>query len=268
MQEKKFQEAAIFEHQFWLQVLGDHARFIFDSLAPTEIQYIHRAQFYITIFDQLLESSRKPLTEEQLMILTNDAYYYAQEIRTFKLEIIKMHLVSDIKIQLPPTFLNHMVNEVEEYIRILGFLMLKQIPQNHPVFLHLLWLLDAAGHASAISGDLDMVEKRLIEKSETFLEHFEEYYIKSIEIAGYMRSCVDRSPSLDRFNKQVEIEMTQFKNFLKELEQLELSNKVLGTLFPLLLDHMYREECYYLIKLAENSNVKMPDCDPTKPRVD
>jgi hypothetical protein len=32
-------------------------------------------------------------------------------------------------------------------------------------------------------------------------------------------------------------------------------------------DHMAREECYYLMKLAESTEVvKAPYCDPTKPR--
>ena len=45
-------------------------------------------------------------------------------------------------------------------------------------------------------------------------------------------------------------------------------NKVLSTLTPLMPDHMLREECYYLIKLAQSSEVRMPDCDPTRPRVE
>lgn len=31
-----FAEAASFEHRFWLQILGDHVRFINDSLAESE----------------------------------------------------------------------------------------------------------------------------------------------------------------------------------------------------------------------------------------
>jgi len=268
LHEKSFKEVAIFEHQFWLQVLGDHARFIFDSLSPREIEYIQRAQYFIVTFDNLLCEAKKPLDDEQLMILTNQAYVNAQEIRIFKLEIIKMHLVGDISIQLPPTFINHMVNEVEEYIRVLSYLLTNQIAPVHPIYLHLLWLIDAAGHASAISGNLDMVEKKLIETSDKFIEDFEDFYIKSVELAGYMRTCLGNFPAMDRFNNQVEIEITIFQKFLKELEQLEISSKLLGTLFPLLLDHMYREECYYLVKLAESSNVEMPDCDPREPRTE
>ena len=42
----------------------------------------------------------------------------SEEIRMFKLSLIKEHLVGKIKISLSPTFINHMVNEVEEAIRL------------------------------------------------------------------------------------------------------------------------------------------------------
>jgi hypothetical protein len=30
------EEEALFEHRFWLQILGDHARFILNALSPKE----------------------------------------------------------------------------------------------------------------------------------------------------------------------------------------------------------------------------------------
>ena len=261
--------AVLFEHRFWLQVLGDHARFIKDSLSPDERDEIQSAEYFINIFDQLLIQARQPLTDVKIDALNREAFRYAKEIRAFKLDLIKQHLVGDIKIELPPTFLNHMVNEVDEYLRVLGYLMQNQaLPVSHPVHHHLIWLLDAAGHASAITGSLDMVEKRLMETSDTFNQHFEEYYIKAVEMAGYMRTSLKQFPALSRFNFQVEAEIVYFKLFLRELLEMEMSNKVLSTLSPLMPDHMLREECYYLIKLAQSSEVKMPDCDPTRPRVE
>ena len=44
--------------------------------------------------------------------------------------------------------------------------------------------------------------------------------------------------------------MLHFKEFLKELKDSIIENKVLGTLNPLVMDHMYREESYYLTKLS------------------
>ncbi|ABR50729.1 conserved hypothetical protein [Alkaliphilus metalliredigens QYMF] len=263
-----YENVALFEHQFWLQVLGDHARFILNALSPEEREEIQRAQYFIHIFDQLLEESRKSPRGSALSKLTDQAYGCAQEIRTFKLHLIKRHLVGKIEIGLPPTFLNHMVNEVEEYLRILCFLSMKQIPITQPIHYHMVWLLDAAGHSAGIMGDLDMVEKELIRKSGKFTQRFEEFYIKAVEIAGYTRTTLDQFPAFTRFNYQVEGELLLFKKFLRELEALELNQKVLGTLSALMLDHMAREECYYLTKLAQVTEVKEPKCDPTKARTE
>lgn len=62
------------------------------------------------------------------------------------------------------------------------------------------------------------------------------------------------------------MEMKLFQIFLHELEEMRMNNELLGVLTPLMADHMSREECYYLMKLSEVSDVKTPDCYPTRPR--
>ena len=47
-------QVALFEHRFWLQILGDHSRFILNALSPTETKEIQIAENFIPIFDQLL----------------------------------------------------------------------------------------------------------------------------------------------------------------------------------------------------------------------
>lgn len=265
----KSKSPALFEHRFWLQVLGDHARFILNTLSPKEHEEIERANCFIHAFDQLLQQSRKNLTDSEILTLNHQANQYAQEIRTYKLHLTKKHLLGEISISLPPTFINHMVNEVEEYLRILGYLLKGEAPPKQPaVHYHLVWLLDAAGHAAAITGNLDMVEKKLISVSQTFTNDFENFYIKAVEMAGYMRTNLSDFPALQRFNKDVEWEILLFKKFLRELEEMELDAKVLSTFSPLMADHMAREECYYLLKLSEVSEVELPECDPTKPRTE
>ena len=119
---KTFQEEALFELHFWLQILGDHGRFIHDSLAPSETEKIKTARYFITQFDQLLATSRGSLNEGALLDLLRKSLAISEEIRSFKLVLIKEHLVGKIKISLPPTFINHMVNEVEEAIRLFAVL--------------------------------------------------------------------------------------------------------------------------------------------------
>jgi len=261
---KDFQSAAIFEHRFWLQVLGDHGRFIRDALAPTEKKEIDTATYFIYTFDRLLQS----VEATDLVQLSKKADEEAKKIRAFKLELIEKMLVGKITIQFTPSFINHMVNEVEEYIQVLEYLKKSQIPPIfHELHHHLVWLLDAAGHAGTISDNLDRTEKQLKEKSVRYTKHFEDFYLKAVEMAGYLRTNLTTFPALERMNTEVSLEMKLFMGFLDELEEMELSKKVLGAIAPLMADHMYREECYYLTKVAESTGVQQPNCDPGKPRI-
>lgn len=262
---KTYEEAAAFEHQFWLQILGDHARFILDSLAVKEKEAIEQAMKYKQVFDTLLKKSRE---QDDLLALTLEAEEYTKEFRQFKLSLIERHLVGKITIHLSPSFLNHMVNELEEYLLVLSYLKRKEKPPIfHELHHHLLWLLDAAGHAGAISDTLDRAEKKLKQKSDVFTKDFEEFYLKAVELSGYLRANVDSFPALTKMNNDVELEIELFRGFLAEIEEMELSNKNLSTFSALMADHMMREECYYLMKVAEAANTELPSCDPTKPRL-
>lgn len=266
---KTYEEASEFELRFWLQVLGDHARFIHGALAQEEKEELDRAARYIQAFDGLLSLTRSDSSVPSLVELNKAAYQNAQDIRFFKLHLLQRHLAGTIKINLPPTFLNHMVNEAEEALSVMHYLQAGQIPpQQEAIHHHLVWLQDAFGHSAAISAEVDPAEKGVKETSEAFTKQFEAFYLKAIELAGYMRTGLRQFPALRRFNKQVELEMLIFGKFLDELKEMRLTKELLGTLLPLMADHMAREECYYLTKLSWVSEVAPPDCDPGKPRTE
>jgi hypothetical protein len=255
---------ARFEHRFWLQILGDHSRFIYEALAPVQKEEIEIASTFIRVFDTLLNRAKS----SDLEPLTIEAESEVIKLREFKLELLRKHLIGKIKIHLPPTFINHMVNELEEYLRILKHLKAGQVPPiYHELHHHLLWLLDAAGHSDAISSNLDGVERKLREKSKAFTKTFDNFYLKAVELAGYLRTNLASFPALTKMNVDSQLEIKLFQNFLLEIEELRLSKKALGTFAPLMADHMYREECYYLMKLAESANLDPPNCDPAKPRL-
>ena len=111
---------------------------------------------------------------------------------------------------------------------------------------------------------MDPVEKQLKEKSDQYTKHFEDFYLKAVEMAGYLRTQLITFPALEKMNVDVNLEMKLFNHFLHELE---LSAQALGTFPPLMADHMSREECYYLTKLAESTNLTLPNCHSTKPRL-
>ncbi|MET3697153.1 hypothetical protein SAMN05877753_10554 [Bacillus oleivorans] len=263
---KTFKESAVFEHLFWLQVLGDHARFILDSLPEKQKGDIEISIYFKNEYDRLLTMVQHQVYPS-LEALTAEAEKLTEEFREFKLSIIRRHVSGKIRIHLSPTFINHMVNELEEYLLIISYLKNGEAPPIfHELHHHLVWLLDAAGHAGAISDTLDAVEKRLKEKSDKYTKHFEQFYLKAVELTGYLRANIDSFPALERMNHDVKLEIELFKLFLHEIEELELTEQILGTFAGLMADHMAREECYYLMKIAESTGSEEPDCDPTVPR--
>lgn len=268
MKFNNIKEMTLFEHQFWLQILGDHSRFILNSLSSNEEDLIEQAKRFVQIFDDLLEIARELPSEDDFQSLNNSAYENAMKLREFKLSLINKHITNKINISLPPTFINHMVNELEEYLFNLLNLMGGNSSFTVPIHLHLLWLPDGSGHAASIASDLDSTEKDLIKLSEEYSKKFDHLYLKSIEYNGYTRTGTCDFNALKALNFDSADSMTSFKNFLKELQEAVAENKVLGRLTPLILDHMFREECYYLTKLSMVSEVSEPECDPREPRVE
>ena len=106
---------------------------------------------YINQYDQLLGQARmKEVTN--LAQLNKQAYDLTANLREYKLNLLDRVLFGQIKLGLTPTFINHMVNELEEYFKILIVLMEgKPVPKYAPLHHDLLWLTDAAGHAAIIA---------------------------------------------------------------------------------------------------------------------
>lgn len=267
MRNSDFREAALFENRFWLQIFGDHSRFIHNALSPNQLEEIKKAKYFIEVFDRLLRIAHEISSEKEIEELIIASKKATLELRLFKLDILSNQLIGKIEIALPPTFFNHMLNELEEYLLVLELLKKGQNTLISPLHLHIQWLSDGTGHADSILTNLDMTEKLLRMKSKEFSKVFKNMYLRSIEYKGFTRTGVHEFPALLRLNLEAEHEMDRFKEFLLELRDGIISKKVLGTIYPLMPDHMYREECYYLTKLAQVSNIKMPDCDPTKKRV-
>jgi hypothetical protein len=249
--------------------MGDHARFIFFSLAPTETEYILTAQEFIITFDELLQQSHEQLSQNDIFQLNQNAFNTLCRLREFKLELLRMSITSDLKSHLPPTFINDMLNELEEYQLILNAFLKGQSPLFHPLHYHILWLTDAIGHAATITSTLDPIEKEMIAKAYDYEMQFNDLYFKAFIMNGYLRTQLKQFPSLERLNNEANVRITDFMEFLENLRDQRTDQKILGTLMPLMADHMSREECYYLWKLSQTTEtIRKPDCDPARPRVE
>ncbi|MFC5451762.1 DUF2935 domain-containing protein [Paenibacillus aestuarii] len=264
-----YEEPALDELRFWLQVLGDHARFIHHALTSDEGEEMERARCFIQTLDHLLEVAQGNPGTAALTSLNRQSYLKAQELRAFKLHLLERHVTGTIGLNLPPAFLNHMVNEAEEALRVMGFLLNHEVPPSpSPLQLHLLWLQDAYGHAAAIEDNLDLTEHRRKEMSRHFIVQFKDFYIKAVEFAQFLRTNVQQFPALSRLNKEADLEMTLFIEFLRELEEQCLTYETLGTLTPLMADHMLREELYYLKKLSQVAGTRKPSSQAKAPRIE
>lgn len=263
-----FKQDALFEHSFWLQVLGDHARFILETLASVEREDIQKAEYFKEKYDSMLNGLRS-IPENELLTFTRNVKKLTAHFREYKLSLIRKHLTGQIKINMTPTFINHMVNELEEYLNIISYLEKGEKPPIfHELHHHLLWLVDAAGHAGTINDRMDSVERDIKYQSAAFTKKFQDFYLKAVELTGYLRTNLHKFPALEKMNKDVKLEMKLFRMFLEELEELDLTEQVLGTFSALMADHMAREECYYLMKLAESTQTEPPECNPAKKRVE
>lgn len=82
-----------------------------------------------------------------------------------------------------------------------------------------------------------------------------------------MRTQLTDFPAFRRLHKEVDLEMKLFIAFQNELLEMELTAEVLDRISPLMPDHMMREECYYLTKLAQLGLIPNPECQAEKPRI-
>ncbi len=145
----------------------------------------------------------------------------------------------------------------------------QEIPPKSPVHHHLLWVLDAEGHAESVYCGLDASQTNLRKTAKSYMELWDKKYNEAVEFAGFLRTGLPTFPSLGEFDNDVASEMFAFKDYLEVLKKKIIEAKSIGILSPLVPDHMAREECYYLYQLyrSDPDNVSNPKCDPTRPRV-
>ncbi|MEI6102018.1 MAG: DUF2935 domain-containing protein, partial [Eubacteriales bacterium] len=145
----------IFENRFWIRIMLDHLYIIMDALNYKEQQEHEIAQSMVKNFNEMLVRSWDSLSDTQLKKLNEDAYKATQELRKFKLHLLNRQLTQTIGMVQTSGLTSRLVNEAEYYLDILALFLQnkKYVVQSIP--LHLLWLIDAAGHAEIIANGLN-----------------------------------------------------------------------------------------------------------------
>ena len=215
----------LFEHRFWLQILCDNMRFIHDLLPQNENYKIIEVNKFEKKFENLLYQAKQELTPTEIDDLTILADKSTLDLSDF----ITKQIVSD-KILQPTDFLYYNVSELEEYIFILNEIMLnhdQNILINH-----------GSDYAYSISSTLESTEKLFISELNElkyFSKIFDDFYLKALEFTS------------EKLGQSLNIAISKI---------FQISDKEIGTLMPLIIDHMKRKECYYLTKVVTVSKMK------------
>lgn len=248
-----------FEMDFWTGILKDHAQFQYDSLSPDETEAIAAAKDFRDRFSALHYQVKPDVGEvplAQLETYISDDKVAVTQFVQFTKSLLKRLLTCSIKITMTPSFLNHMINEAMEYYRTLSIidesLRINYVLEN--LRLHKVWLSDASGHADFIASQLDGTEMLYLTQAMEYMTVFDGLFKKAYEMYLIYERTGMENGSLNQFNRNTERVINDFTSYLETLRELTQDCRIYktGTFSPLVLDHMIREENYYLKKVRES----------------
>lgn len=254
----------VVELLFWSSIMRDHGEFLITSLSSREMASVQEAENFRNMFTafrndwQALASTNK---QSMALELATRVRPVLVNFINFKQQILRRLLECNIEIGFPPAFINHMLNEANEFLRSLDNILTPDITVNlvnaaqENLRLHRIWLPDAAGHAAAVINELDPFEAVLINEAKSFKENFEKLTLKANELSQMLPRASLMNGNLNRFDQEVVIMLAEFIRFLRRLRELRSQCVVLGTLKPLMAEHMIREENYYLVNLQAIKNL-------------
>lgn len=258
-----------FENRFWLQIMGDHCRFIANTLPPRDdnqdqTQFNQTAKQLASTFDGLLSRARNG--ED----VSSAALTAVQQLRALKTMILSSLLQGLLVSGLPPTFYSHMLRELDFYFALLqGYLTNGQVSLDHVLAYLDLWITDAEGHADSVLTGLDATEAMLRKRAWCMKKKFSKQRTKVAEFIDYLQAGNVDFPALRRLTGYAALALRLFSRLVAELRELIGSGAVLGSLEPLMMDHMLREECYTLTKLELFlPGAAIAGCDPTAARLE
>jgi hypothetical protein len=209
----------------------------------------YKEKEFLSVAEELKEAADKQLKRAragQFKLKDEAITELVDQIRDFKLALLAGRMENEIKLNLPPFFPNHMLNELEEYQKILNGDGPSNITRQHK-----LWLNDAAGHIASLVADLDITEKLRIKKLKKLMKEFECLHKSSAETIGFERSEEVPDGWKQRLAREAQAKIGQFVEHLIEMQELQADDALMSRIPKLVFDHMQREEAYYSAKLLE-----------------
>lgn len=196
-----------------------------------------------------------------LSIYNNNIIEFIESVRNFKRLLLEQlsNATEPPAVLLPPTFISHMLNELEKFRYITHHVKLTGIlPPIYSLNEHKLWLIDIAGHLGAIKDNLDDMEKIMRHRTCEQKKVFEKLHAKSIELIGYLKHEILPNNAIAALTSQAEVETLVYLHLVKEVADMVKNKYMLGIIDTHMLNHMIFEELYYLKNLQSASNFYDP----------
>jgi hypothetical protein len=240
---------AVMELDFWLRIMGDHARLIKASLYHGNSNPVMVAENFREIYDRLLVKLK---SDQRELEFCNEILSAVISFREFKRELLGVSLRDNGVTSLSATVYHRMLNELEEFLKVISDLQSDAPLYDNILASHLLWISDAAGHAAMLQSYFDEIEYRYRDEAKSFENAFDKMYLAGVAIAGFFRSDpLTAQPKLDAYTCGNAGLIGEFMEFLQEIQTQAEQNRLTGNISPLIPDHMLREERYYLQKIGK-----------------
>jgi Protein of unknown function (DUF2935). len=255
-------------NRFWLQIMGDNALILLNSLSPVEAENVRQAEELAKQFDALALRANQSPTANQTAQLNKEAFQATQDLRKFILQIAKKFLTKVFYLDLKPSVVNYFVDETERYLDHLYTFMQNRQPPFNLIQDEIFWLRIFTQQADYIADNVGAYQKKTRERALDMADSLNEYWAFSVELQGFSRIGKETfSIALDHHVAVVNLlrEYYEFLTSLIDLQQLMV--KIAGSLSLLYLDRSRRMVCLFLRQAAQYSSTELPDCDPYAKRI-
>lgn len=237
---------------FWLGIMRDHAAFQISSLSYKEQVYVQKALGFMQSFENI---AQRISSDENLEVMIPNITNVLKEFLTFKRKILKELVSCRLEMGLPPSLINHQINEGMEFQYALlapdTYYKNFEKPMTFIYFLKS-WITDSSGHAATYGSFLDPSEGLLRNEAISFKNSFDLLAVKVGELEITVMQSGDGEGAVDLLVMEAAELMKNFILYLQKIFKLRSECKVMGigTLTPLLPNHMIREHEYFLKKVG------------------
>jgi hypothetical protein len=234
---------------FWTGIMRDHAMFQINSFSPKEISYIQNSTQYLNFFQQKLNQLESTADMNTIYpALLNGLNSFIE----YKKLLLKGLLTCQLQLNLPPSLINHMINEAMEFKSLLTMPVQSKIDTPLELVNMLkIWLADSVGHASALASYLDPAEALLSEETLKFKDSFNKLLTKASELEMMLSRTGLQNGTLKYLANETVKWMEMFICLCDKVMKLRASCMVmgLGTLSPQIPYHFIKESSYFVEKI-------------------